>query len=73
MAPKYVTDGCTDPSTRLQNTNLKDCWLQSSSVYPQDEDQEDAGHKTVWCKYTETSSRERDELGQELRLWSQFA
>ena len=31
------------------------------------------GHKTLWCKYTETSSRERDELGQELRLRSQFA
>ena len=23
------------------------------------------GHKTLWCKYTATSSRERDELGQE--------
>ena len=31
------------------------------------------GHKTLWCKYTATSSRERDELGQELRLLSQFA
>ena len=31
------------------------------------------GHKTLWCKYTATSSRERDELGQELRLRSQFA
>ena len=31
------------------------------------------GHKTLWCKYTTTSSRERDELGQELRLRSQFA
>ena len=31
------------------------------------------GHKTLRCKYTATSSRERDELGQELRLWSQFA
>ena len=31
------------------------------------------GHKTLWCTYTATSSRERDELGQELRLWSQFA
>ena len=30
-------------------------------------------HKTLWCKYTATSSRERDELGQELRLLSQFA
>ena len=30
------------------------------------------GHKTLRCKYTATSSRERDELGQELRLRSQF-
>ena len=31
------------------------------------------GHKTLRCKYTETSSRERDELGQEPCLRSQFA
>ena len=31
------------------------------------------GHKTLRCKYTATFSRERDELGQELRLRSQFA
>ena len=31
------------------------------------------GHKTLQCKYTTTSSRERDELGQEPCLWSQFA
>ena len=31
------------------------------------------GHKTLRCKYTATSSRERDELGQELRLRSQFS
>ena len=30
-------------------------------------------HKTLHCKYTATSSRERDELGQEPCLWSQFA
>ena len=30
------------------------------------------GHKTLRCKYTATSSRERDELGQEPCLWSQF-
>ena len=29
-------------------------------------------YKTLWCKYTATSSRERDELGQEPCLWSQF-
>ena len=31
------------------------------------------GHKTLRSKYITTSSRERDELGQELRLQSQFA
>ena len=31
------------------------------------------GHKTLLCKYTATSSRERDELGQEPCLRSQFA
>ena len=31
------------------------------------------GHKTLWCKYTATSSRERDKLGEELCLRSQFA
>ena len=31
------------------------------------------GYKTLWCKYTTTSSRERDELGQESCLRSQFA
>ena len=31
------------------------------------------GHKTLQCKYTATSSRERDELGQEPCLQSQFA
>ena len=31
------------------------------------------GHKTLQCTYTATSSRERDELGQELRLRTQFA
>ena len=31
------------------------------------------GHKTLRCTYTVTSSRERDELGQELYLRSQFA
>ena len=41
-APKYVTNSCANPSTWLQNTNWKDCWLQSSLVHPHDEDQEDA-------------------------------
>ena len=31
------------------------------------------GHETLRCIYTTVSSREKDELGQELRLRSQFA
>ena len=31
------------------------------------------GHKTLWCTYIATFSRERDELGQELCFWLQFA
>ena len=42
MAPKYMTNSCANPSTRLQNTNWEDCWLESSSVHPHDKDQEDA-------------------------------
>ena len=41
-APKYVTNQCVDPSTRLQTPTREGCWLQSSSVHPNDEDQEDA-------------------------------
>ena len=40
--PKYVTNSYANLSTRLQNTNWEDCQLQSSSVHPHDEDQEDA-------------------------------
>ena len=31
-----------DPSTRLQSPTREGCWLQSSSVHPNNEDQEDA-------------------------------
>ena len=71
------------PSTWLTVTRIpvrdfktpiwKDCWLQSFSVHPHDEDQEMLGHKTLRCKYTAASLRERDELGQEPCFRSQFA
>ena len=41
-ALKYVTNQCADPSTRLQSPTREGCWLQSSSIHPNDEDQEDA-------------------------------
>ena len=40
--PKYMTNQCADSSTRLQSPTREGCWLQSSSVHPNDEDQEDA-------------------------------
>ena len=40
--PKYVTNQYADPSTRLQSQTREGCWLQSSPVHPDDEDQEDA-------------------------------
>ena len=42
MAPKYVTNQCADLSMWLQSPTREGYWLQSSSVYPNDEDQEDA-------------------------------
>ena len=33
---------CADPSTRLQSPTREGCWLQSSLVHHNDEDQEDA-------------------------------
>ena len=41
-APKYMTNQCADPSTRLQSPTREGCWLQSSSVHPNNEDQENA-------------------------------
>ena len=41
-APKYMTSQCADPSMWLQSLTREGCWLQSSSVHPNDEDQEDA-------------------------------
>ena len=50
---------CADPSTRLQSPTREGCWLQSFSVHPNDEDQEELGHKTLRCTNTTTSSHER--------------
>ena len=41
-APSTWLTNCADPSMRLQSPTRKVCWLQSSSVHPDDEDQEDA-------------------------------
>ena len=54
------------PVRNFNNTNWEDCWLQSFLVYPHDKIKKMLDHKTLRCKYIATSSRERDELGQEL-------
>ena len=42
MAPSTWLINCADPNTRLQSPTREGCWLQSSSIYPNDEDPEDA-------------------------------
>ena len=42
MAPNTWLTNCANPNTRLQLSTREGCWLQSFSVHPNDEDQEDA-------------------------------
>ena len=56
---------------RLQSPTREGCWLQSSSVYPHDEDQEDAWLQNPTVHKHNNFFR-RDEVGQNC-LWSQFA
>ena len=41
MAPNTWLTNCADPSMRLQSPTREGCSLQSSSIHPNDEDQED--------------------------------
>ena len=73
-APKYVTNGCADPITRLQkHQSKKIVGCEVFQFIHMMKIRKMLGHKTLQCKYTTTSSRERDELGQEPCFWSQFA
>ena len=62
-----------DPSTRLQTPTKKIVGCKVLQFIHTMKIKKMLDHKTLRCKYTTTFSRERDELGQELRLWSQFA
>ena len=73
MAPKYVTNSCADPSTRLQTPTKKIVGCKVLRFIHTMKIKKMLGHKTLRCKYIATSSRERDELGQEFCLQSQFA
>ena len=62
-----------DPSTWLQSPTKKVVGCKVLQFIQMMKIMKMLGHKTLQCTYTATSSRERDELGQELRLRSQFA
>ena len=63
---------CADPSTRLQTPIKKIVSCKVLHFIHTMKIKKMLSHKTLRCKYTTTSLRERDKLGQELRLRSQF-
>ena len=71
--PSIRLINCADPSTRLQSPTKKIVGCKVFQFIYTMKVKKMLGHKTLRCKYTATSSRERDELGQELCLLSQFA
>ena len=71
--PSTWLTNCVDPSTRLQTLTKEVFCCKVLQFIHTMKIKKMLDHKTLWCKYTTTSSRERDELGQELRLRSQFA
>ena len=64
---------CVDPSTWLQSPTKKIFGCKVLQFIHMMKIKKMFGHKTLRCKYIATSSRERDEVGQELRLRSQFS
>ena len=71
--PSTWLTNCADPSTRLQTPTKKVIGCKILQFIHMMKIKKMLGHKTLRCKYTATSSREKDELGKELRLRSQFA
>ena len=71
--PSTWLTNCADPSTRLQTPTKKVVGCKVLQFIHTMKIKKMLGHKTLQCKYIATSSREKDELGQELRLRSQFA
>ena len=71
--PSTWLTSCADPSTQLQTPTKKVVGCKVFQFIPTMKIKKMLGHKTLRCKYTTISSRERDELGQELHLRSQFA
>ena len=71
--PNTWLTNCADPNTRLQSPTKKVVGCKVLQFIHTMKIKKMLGHKILRCTYTTTSSRERDELGQELRLRSQFA
>ena len=71
--PSTWLTSCADPSTRLQTPTKEVVGYKVLQFIHTMKIKKMLRHKTLQCKYTATSSRERDELGQELCLRSQFA
>ena len=71
--PSTWLTNCADPNTRLQSPTKKVVGCKVLQFIHTMKIKKMLGHKTLRCTYTATSSRERDELGQKLRLRSQFA
>ena len=61
--PSTRLTNCADPSTQFRLPTRKGCWLQSSSVHPHDEDQENAWSQNPMVHIHSNLFR-RDELGQ---------
>ena len=70
--PSTWLTNCANPSTWLQSPTKKIVGCKVLQFIHIMNIKKMHGHKTQ-CKYTTTSSRERDELGQKLCLGSQFA
>ena len=70
--PSMWLTNCANPSMQLQTLTKKVVGCKVFQFIHMMKIKKMLGHKTLRCKYTATSSRERDELGQELRLRSQF-
>ena len=71
--PSMWLTNCADPSTRLQSPTKKIFGCKVLQFIYTMKIKKMLSHKTLRYTCIATSSRERDELGQELRLQSQFA
>ena len=71
--PSTWLTNCADLSTRLQSLTKKVVSYKVLQFIYTMKIKKMLGHKIIWYTYTATSLRERDELGQEFRLRSQFA